>query len=245
MGRFSKISQHAFEDMQLEAGMLLNRFNPALPDVQDEDIICATTGGITVTCTPTYTDFGEDVDNCPNNTKELKHLDSWDASIGTTALGMSQDAIKLSLGAADATAPTYELTSDSALVTGKTYYTRSGSAGNYTYSAVASPSASSLGSYYEKNESGKVTPRASLKQSDFINAIWWVGDRVDGGMVAVKLMNALSTGGFSLTTNKKAKGQLAITIGGHVSINDLDTVPMEFYSTEGESESAETTVTEP
>ena len=197
MGTFSRISQDAFKDMQLEAGMLLNNFNPADPDVDDEDIICATTGGITVNCVPTYTDFGEDVDNCPNNTKELKHLDSWDASISTTALGMSPEAIKLSLGAADIGA----------------------------------------------TDTSKVTPRASLDQSDFLNAIWWVGDRVDGGMVAVKLLNALSTGGFSLTTNKKAKGQLAITIGGHVSINDLDTVPMEFYSTAGEEETTTTGTT--
>lgn len=45
---------------------------------------------------------------------------------------------------------TYALTTDTSLVTGKTYYTRSGTAPNYTYSAVANPSAASLGSYYEK-----------------------------------------------------------------------------------------------
>lgn len=185
MGTFSRISQDAFKDMQLEAGMLLNNFNPTTPNVQDADIVCATTGGITVTCVPTYSDFGEDVDNCPNNTKELKHLDGWDCSISTTALGVSPQSIKLSLGAADI-------------------------------------------------DNNKITPRAELKLTDFNDAIWWVGDRVDGGMVAVKLINALSTGGFTLTTNKKAKGQLSITIGGHSSINDLDTVPMEFYSTAGE-----------
>ena len=47
-------------------------------------------------------------------------------------------------------AATYALTTDTSLVTGKTYYTRSGTAPNYTYTAVANPSAASLGSYYEK-----------------------------------------------------------------------------------------------
>ena len=43
----------------------------------------------------------------------------------------------------------YAKTSDEAVVEGKTYYTRSGSAGNYTYTAVESPSTASIGSYYE------------------------------------------------------------------------------------------------
>lgn len=53
---------------------------------------------------------------------------------------------------------TYVLTSDTALVTGKTYYTRSGSGTTespYTYSAVTNPSASSLSSYYELTPSNK------------------------------------------------------------------------------------------
>ena len=44
---------------------------------------------------------------------------------------------------------TYAKTSDVAVVEGKTYYTRSGSSGNYTYTVVASPADASIGSYYE------------------------------------------------------------------------------------------------
>lgn len=54
----------------------------------------------------------------------------------------------------DESTATYTLTSDSALVEGKTYYTRSGSAGSYVYTPVASPSAESLSSYYEKTADG-------------------------------------------------------------------------------------------
>ena len=67
----------------------------------EPNIITATTGGITVTCEPEYSDFFEDVDNAPNNTKEGKHLDGWNCSIETTALNTSAEAIKLALGAAD------------------------------------------------------------------------------------------------------------------------------------------------
>lgn len=48
----------------------------------------------------------------------------------------------------------YKLTEDTELISGKTYYTRSGSEGAYTYTAVASPAKASLGSYYEKASLG-------------------------------------------------------------------------------------------
>lgn len=82
---------------------------------------------------------------------------------------------------------------------------------------------------FDDTNTAKIIPRADLLQSDFSD-IWWVGDRADGGMVAIQLKNALSTEGFSLQTTKNGKGQIAITITGHVSIDDQKTVPMVFYS---------------
>ena len=43
----------------------------------------------------------------------------------------------------------YELTSDVALDSSKTYYTRSGSDGSYTYTAVATPDVDDIATYYE------------------------------------------------------------------------------------------------
>ena len=182
MSRFTVIPQDTFNDMAMDAGVLLNTFDPTnVKEPADEEIITATTGGVNVVCQPTYSDLGEDVDNCPNNTKELKHLDGWDCRISTTALGTSPAAIKLALGAADI------------------------------------------------NNTTKIVPRKDLNQSDFTD-LWWVGDKAGGGLVACKLINALSTGGFSLQTTKNGKGQTNLEITGHVSINDQDTMPMEFYS---------------
>ena len=182
MGRFTVIPENAFNALQLDAGVLLKRFNPENPTIADADIICATTGGINPVCKPTYSDFAEDVDNAPNNVKEFKHLDGWECSIATTSLGTSAELIKLALGCADIDA-----------------------------------------------EHSKIVPRRDLSQSDFSD-IWWVGDRADGGFVAIQLLNALSTEGFSLQTTKNGKGQIAITIMGHVSINAQSVVPMVFYS---------------
>lgn len=101
MGLFTVIPQDTFDGLQLDAGVLLKKFDPAkVTAPADEDIICATTGGIKISCVPTYSDLGEDVDNCPVNTKELKHLDGWDCKMSFTALGTSPENIKLALGAA-------------------------------------------------------------------------------------------------------------------------------------------------
>lgn len=101
MGLFTVIPQDTFDGLQLDAGVLLKKFDPAkVAAPADEDIICATTGGINTSCVPTYSDLGEDVDNCPVNTKELKHLDGWGCKMSFTALGTSPENIKLALGAA-------------------------------------------------------------------------------------------------------------------------------------------------
>lgn len=194
MGKFTVIPKDTFDGLQLDAGVLLRKFDPttaAEPD--DGDIICATTGGINTSCVPTYSDMGEDVDNCPNNMKELKHLDSWDCKMSFTSLGTTASAIRLALGAADV----------------------------------------------DSVDSTKIIPRADLKQTDFSD-VWWVGDKADGGMVAVQLKNALSTSGFSLQTTKNGKGQVSVELTGHVSINDQKTMPMVFYSAAGTSTATHT-----
>lgn len=114
MGKFTKVSQETFKEIQLEAGLILNKFDPAgAAEVADGDIVCATTGGIEIACKPTFTDYGEDIDNVPNNMLEFKEVDGWDCSIAFTALNASSEVIKLALGAADITgnkiAPRFDL----------------------------------------------------------------------------------------------------------------------------------------
>jgi hypothetical protein len=56
----------------------------------------------------------------------------------------------------DESTATYSKTSDVDVVAGKTYYTRSGSSGNYVYTPVANPVVGDIGSYYEKTASGNM-----------------------------------------------------------------------------------------
>lgn len=99
--RFYEIPEDTFKSMTTESGVLLSDFDPTDPDFDNDDIITGTTGGIQINCNPTYSDLGEDVDNCPNNMMEFKKLEGWDISIVTTVLDTSTATLKLGLGAAD------------------------------------------------------------------------------------------------------------------------------------------------
>ena len=102
MWRATRISADAADKMQVNAGLLLNTFdikNPIEP--VDENIVCETTGDFSITCTPTTEDFFADVNNAPTNTMEGKQITGWDCSLGITAISVTEDMLKLSLGAAD------------------------------------------------------------------------------------------------------------------------------------------------
>lgn len=186
MGRFTVIANDAFDALQVDAGVILTAFDPLNPYVtpSSNDILATTSGGVNPTCTPTYSDYGSDVDNVPNNMMEFKHLDTWEAAMAFTTIKFNAANTKWSLGAAES-----ELLS---------------------------------------NGVTKITPRRDVHQTDFKD-IWWVGDKANGGAYAIRLMNALSTGGLSIQSSKNGKGTNAVTVTGHVSINAQDVMPMEIY----------------
>ena len=99
--KYTKIPETTFKNLQLNAGVLLSAFNPTSATVADESIIGATTGGVNFTATPTFSDYGEDIDNCPKNMKELKKLDSWEISMSGTYVTVDANAVKALVGAAD------------------------------------------------------------------------------------------------------------------------------------------------
>lgn len=103
MGRFTVIANDAFDALQVDAGVILTSFDPMNPyqTPSSDDILATTTGGVKPTCKPTYSDYGSDVDNVPNNMMEFKHLDSWEATIGFTTIKFNAANTKWALGAAD------------------------------------------------------------------------------------------------------------------------------------------------
>ena len=193
--KFTKIPSDAFQKLQINAGILTTDFTPSTGAVGAAGQIGATTGGVSFAATPTYSDYGEDIDNCPKNMKELKKLESWEATISGTFVNADTAIAKMLVGAAD------------------------------------------IGT----TDTTKITPRNDVLESDF-ETIWLVGDYSDkngetnGGFIAIKLINALSTGGFQIQTADKAKGQFAFTFTGHYSMDAQDTPPFEIYIKAGTAE---------
>lgn len=181
MPKFTQIPVETFNQLQINAGILLSAFDPATGP-KETDKLGATTGGINFTAKPTFSDFGEDIDNCPKNTKELKRQGDVEVKMTGTFVTMTTAAGKRLIGACD----------------------------------------------ISDTDPNKLIPRRDLLPDDFQD-IHWVGDygATDGSYIHIKIMDALSTGGFSLQSTDKAKGQFAFEFTGHYSMSAQTVVPYE------------------
>lgn len=201
--KFTQVATDAFQKLQLNAGVVLTEFTPG-STLDKTKIFGATSGGVSFATNPEYIDFGEDIDNVPPNTKQLKRLQSVNPVMSGTFKTADTAVAKALMAAADVTSGT-----------------------------------------------GKVTPRATLVDDDFIDDLWWVGDYSDvnadsgtgssagtAGYIAIHMMNVLSTGGFQLQSNDDGKGDFAFELTAHYDIEDIDTLPYEVYVKAGTAPSA-------
>lgn len=195
--KYSQLPVDMFKNIQFNAGMIVTEFNLETGEAPESARVGATSGGINFTATPTFSDYGEDIDNCPKNMKEMKRLDSWEAKLSGTFVSLNTTAGTMLCAAADASG-------------------------------------------------GGIIPRSVLKSTDFKD-LWVIGDyseiNADGttgkaGFLAIKVLNALSTGGFQLQTGDKAKGQFAFEFTGHYSMEDPEKVPFEIHIKQGTADAA-------
>lgn len=99
--KFTQIPSDTFKKLQLNAGVLATTFEPSTGTLAADNVIGATTGGISFEATPEFEDFGDDIDNCPKNTKELKKLKSWEVKLSGTYVTMDTKVARSMAGAAD------------------------------------------------------------------------------------------------------------------------------------------------
>ena len=190
--KYTQIPIESFEQIQLNAGILVDNFNPQTGVIGN--LLGATTGGINFTDSPEYSDFGEDIDNCPKNTMELKRLNNREVSMSGTFVTISATTAKRLVGSSDV----------------------------------------------DEGDNRHIIPRDAIYTSDF-QTLWWIGDYSDvnngdnAGFVAIKMYNALNTGGFQIQSTDKGKGQFAFTFTGHYSIKAQDVVPYEIWVKQGTS----------
>ena len=188
--KYTQIPATAFQNIQLNAGILVDNFTPATGAIGN--LIGATTGGVNFTDTPEYQDFGDDIDNCPKNMMELKVLDNHEVKMSGTFVTVTASTVKKLAAVADVDA----------------------------------------------GDSTHIVPRNDVLLTDYEN-LWWIGDYSDvntgenAGFIAIKLMNALNTGGFKIQSSDKGKGQFAFEFTGHYSMSAQNTVPYEIYVKSG------------
>lgn len=191
---YTKYPTNTFQSLVIGAGVLLSTFDPATATVTDADILGPTSGGVNFTATPSYIDFGDDIDNVPKNTKELKRIEDWEVKMSGTFIAITPATARWLAGPADLNSTT-----------------------------------------------GKITPRDTLdltaSTGDFRD-VWLVADYSDknetgtgktAGFVAIRMMDALSTGGFQIQTEDKEKGKFSFEFTAHYSKDAQDTVPFEIY----------------
>lgn len=102
--KYTQVAADAFQKLQLNAGVLLTDFDPTSPPSKTtllSNIFAATSGGVSFATNPEYVDFGEDIDNVPPNTKQLKVLQSVNPVMSGTLKTADTDVAKALMGAAD------------------------------------------------------------------------------------------------------------------------------------------------
>lgn len=238
--KFTKIPADTFSCIQLNAGIIVDSFTPSTGEIGN--ILGATTGGIQLTATPSFTDFASDIDNAAKNMKEFKRLDQWEVKMSGTFAAVSSDLANSLVAAGTLSGRSYVAATGSTISSKYKYYTRSGESPNYIYTLVSNPTADNISSYYVRARAvEKITPSNELELTSFTN-LWWVGDYSDlngatnGGFCAVEMLNALSTGGFQIKSGDKAKGQYSFEYTAHYSNENPDTVPFNIYLKQGNSE---------
>jgi hypothetical protein len=189
MKKYSVIPTDTFKELVMNAGVLCTAFDPATGSVRNEDIVGATSGGNTFEAKPNFSDLGDDIDNCPKNTMELKQIDDEEVSISGSMVTVNANLLNSLM-----------VSTTSTVEAGVTH----------------------------------IVPKTELSANNF-KTLWWIGDYSDkntgqdAGFLAIKVKNALSTGGFKVKTDDKKKATFDYEYTAHYSIENPEEVPYEVY----------------
>lgn len=221
--RFTKIRPDTFKKIQLNAGILIadtaehylnaeedettsKHVFDTLEDLADatwNDLLGATTGGIEFTAEPSFYDYGEDIDNCPQNMKELKRVENWEITMSGSFVTMDPSLAKRMIGSADISEYDNASHEDS-------------ESSRIAQEAVA-----------------RVTPRDLLTSDYinvwWIGDYSDDNTEDNGGYIAIHMYNALSTGGFHLQTGNYEKGEFEFEFTAHYEMDNQDRVPFTVY----------------
>lgn len=101
MEKYTKIPSDTFQQLVINAGLLLADFNPSAGTYSNSDMLGPTSGGVNFKANVSYKDFGEDIDNCPKNTKQLKKIDQRTVTVSGSFAAVSKPTAQMLMAHAD------------------------------------------------------------------------------------------------------------------------------------------------
>lgn len=104
--KFSQLPIETIRKLQLNAGLLLDDFKPETGTIGN--ILGATSGGMTFSDSPSYSDIAEDIDNAGRNLKQGKRKDTREVKLAGNLVNITAAGVQMLLGAADVN--TYDIT---------------------------------------------------------------------------------------------------------------------------------------
>lgn len=97
--KYTKVAPDTWQSIQINAGVVCTSFTPSTGAISG--IIGSTTGGNSFNANPTFQDFGEDVDNVPPNTMQLKRILYYDPALSMNFVTVNTTLGKKLAAAAD------------------------------------------------------------------------------------------------------------------------------------------------
>lgn len=99
MGQYTKVKATTMDEIQMDAGIMVDSFVPDTGVIGN--VLAATTGGFSFATNPEFEDFGEDIDNMPPNTWQMKRIKSYDPAASGNFVAITAALAKRLNGGAD------------------------------------------------------------------------------------------------------------------------------------------------
>ena len=99
MAIVNQIPVDTFNNLAKGAGMLAKTFTPTAPStLEATNILCATNGGVHITCVPTIVDHAEGIDNAKTGLLEMQEVTMYEVTMEFTTVSVTPDMLKMSIG---------------------------------------------------------------------------------------------------------------------------------------------------
>lgn len=102
MAIVNQIPTDTFENLAKGAGMVTKTFTPESPaTLEPTNILCATSGGVKLSCVPTIVDHADGIDNAKLGLLEMQEVTMYEATMEFSAVSITDEMLKIAMGKAE------------------------------------------------------------------------------------------------------------------------------------------------